>query len=336
MTNNYVPILKCKKGEQNALENLTDNIKNNIVPLIEIPYTETTSKKKTDEWITSFWEKRKFYFYFFPEWYEHNIDTFSNFVDNNISLMCNNTYGIPVLDLSYVTGIEDWSKISQNGIAIRLRNNEFGQIEEILNPLFNTGSLNRQKTDLIMDLQYVSLDDLFAKKAMLKAALSDLDNATDFQSIIISSASFPKQLPNMENEKIYRFNRVETEIHVLSKKLSERFGFNYIYSDYGPSDIEDTVFVPGMSPNFKIKYTTKNEYIYIKGYPLKKGGLDIGNVSKLSKILVNSKDFMGDSYSWGDNKIHQLATGQLTSPGNLTTWVGYIMNHHITFISQYL
>lgn len=331
MSRQYVPIVKCKLGEQKALLNLNDEIKSKIIPLIEIPLSQAMTKKNISEVIDSFWKKRKFFFYFMSNWYS-DYENFSEFINEKIKPLCEDDYAIPVLDLSLVYDVKNWIDISKNGVAIRIRNNEFGDIEDILNPLFQDSGLTRDQTHLIFDLQYVGAEDIFSKTSVLKAAFSDLDKANDFKSIIISSVSFPKQLPTMESKKVYRFKRAEMEIFTTSLKLSERFNFNYVYSDYGPADIEENVFVIGMSPNFKIKYTAFDDYLYIKGIAVKKGGLDIENVRNIAKILIESSEYSGAEYSWGDKSIYDISQGNSLSSGNLTTWVSYSMNHHITFL----
>lgn len=331
MSRQYVPILKCKKGEQNALRNLSESIKDAITPLLEIPFSSAITKKPILETIDSFWDGRKFFFYFLPEWY-NEYENLKEFISNNILPVCSRDSAIPTIDLSLIESIDDWTEISKNGIAFRIRNNEFGDIENILNPLFENTDLERSKTDLILDLQHISAENSFAKESMLKAVFTDLDSAADFRSIIISNVSYPKQLPPMEVKKIYRFKRLETEVYALSLKLSKRFKFNYIYSDYGPTDVDQIPFVVGMSPNFKIRYTTFDDYLYIKGLAIKKGGLDIDKVCSLARLLTESSDFSGANYSWGDCSIFNLAQNKSTHSGNLTTWVSYAMNHHITFI----
>ncbi len=332
----YVPIVKCKMGEQKALLNLDDKVKARIIPLIEIPLFSQAMTKKgitIEELISSFWPERNYFFYFMPDWYS-DFEDFNDFIEDKVKPLCQDSCAVPVIDLSLVDFVKDWSDISKNGVAIRLRNNEFGHIEDILNPLFNETKLKRNQVHLIFDLQYIGESDLFSKISVLKAAFSDLDNASNFSSIVISCVSFPRQLPSMESKKIYRFKRIETEIFAMALKLSERFNFNYVYSDYGPSDIEESIFVVGMSPNFKIKYTTFDDYLYIKGIQVKRGGLDLGNVRELAKILVECSDFSGEDFSWGDKNISDIVLGLSTNSGNLTTWVSYSMNHHITFITQ--
>lgn len=336
MNRQYVPIIKCKMGEQKALLNLEEQVKNSIIPLIEIPlFSEAMTKRGTtvEGLISSFWESRKYFFSFTSDWYT-DLEDFNDFIEEKVKPLCNSGLAIPVIDLSLVDFIKDWSEISRNGVAIRLRNNEFANIEDILNQLFEDGVLSRKQTHLIFDLQYVGENDLFSKVSVLKAAFSDLDMASEFCSIVISSVSFPKQFPSIDAKKIYRFKRIETEIFATALKLSRRFSFNYVYSDYGPSDIEENAFVVGMSPNFKIKYTAFDDYLYIKGIPIKRGGLDIANVRELAKILVGCSDFSGEEYSWGDKNIYDIAQGVSASSGNLTTWVSYSMNHHITFITR--
>lgn len=342
----YVPILKCKRGEQDALKTLDSSVANIILPLLEIPHSSAVENATTirnqsfSEFINTFWRDKPFYFYFLPEWYSEgdavDIETFSEFAIQTILPFCSNGYAIPVFDLSCTIGIRDWSVFANRRVAIRLRNNEFGAVEDTLNFLFLEGVLERKNVDLILDLQYVSADDLFAKKAVLKAALADLDGAEEFHSIVIAAVSFPKssKLASVESREIYRSKRIETELYAEARKLSKRFRFNYVYGDYGPTDIEDITFVVGMTPNFKIKYTSFDNYLYIKGVSLKKGGLDFENVQKLARLLVDSEDYSGENYSWGDKKISDIATGLTHTAGNLTSWVSYAMSHHITFIAR--
>lgn len=49
-------------------------------------------------------------------------------------------------------------------------------------------------------------------------------------------------------------------------------------------------------------------------------------------VVSSLKEFRGADYSWGDKKISDLANGIIDSTGNLTNWVSYTYNHHMTFI----
>lgn len=335
MNKKYVPILRWKRGEQQALAHLTENVKSKTLPLLEFP--DNTDLTKIKNSIEACWKDMPFLFYYPPTWYEEGDfdfpESYTNLITEYVVPLVNDTLGIPVIDLSLAEHT-DWGKINRNGIAMRVRNNEFGEIDNILGPLFSNKHLKREETDLILDLQHVTADDLFAKSSVLKAAFTDIVNANEYRSIIIASCSFPKALSALEYGKINKFHRTESEIYELSKKLKEKFDFNYFYADYGPTDLSDTIFVVGMMPNFKIKYTTFDDYLYIKGLSIKKGGLDINNVRLLSQTLVESNNYSGSDFSWGDEMIYKIANGVITSPGNLGTWVGYSMNHHISLMTE--
>lgn len=332
----YVPILKCKMGEQKALAQLTPDVQSQIKPLLVIPHSDATTKRPIHEIFQSFWPDKEFFFQFMPEWYDENMEQFPHLFENEAASLIHEASGTPVFDLSSIDYIENWNGLTKNGIAIRLRNNELGEITTILNPFMESGKIKKNETDLILDLQFFSPDDLFATTSVLKAVFSELNNASHYHSIIIASTSFPKPTQTMKNELIYRFDRMENKIHELALNLAAEYEFHYLFSDYGITDIEDIAFVLGMSPNFKIKYSSIEHYLYIKSYSLKRGGLDIQNVRKLSKLLVNDIEYSGPDYSWGDYNIYQIAEGLSLSPGNLTTWLSYSMNHHITLISKNL
>lgn len=332
----YVPILKFKFGEQQALKNLNASISDVICPLFEIHRPKAGVNINAQ--IAACWNNRPFFFYIMPDWYD-DCDGINELINNQeeiFSSLCKDKNATPVLDLSMLDIITDWSFLPQQGIAVRVRNNEFADIESILNPIFSSSQLKRDTTDLIIDLQYTHPNDLFSKETILKAVIPYIEKISEYRAVIIASCAFPETLPDMDINRIYRFPRTEKEIHAKAKELSLRFNFNYVYSDYGPTNLQEIQFVVGMSPNFKIKYSTKDEYLYIKGISLKRGGLDIGNISALCSTLVNTSDFSGEDFSWADSLIFNLANGTAKSGGNLTTWVSYSMNHHITLISSIL
>jgi len=109
-----------------------------------------------------------------------------------------------------------------------------------------------------------------------------------------------------------------------------------VYADYGPMNLSEVTFFPYMVPNFKIKYSTSDKYLVVKGLSLKKGGLELANVATSCRLLVEHPQFSGENFSYGDNIIATIANGTNTKSGNLTNWVAYSFNHHITLIVSLL
>lgn len=332
----YVPIIRWKRGEQVGLHNLTSEIKDQIMPLIEVPFTPT-AEKSIRESIDKYWNNRPFYFYLHNDWFEEteNLSELYTKYDEQYNKL-DNTNAVMVFDLTNINYdfVEHYGPNTRLGI--RIQNNEFELVEKILNQYVSDGIVNPIKTDLILDLRYVYTDDYYSKATVLKSILLDLENISDYKSIIISSCSFPNSLINIDTHKVYNYPRKELDINLLSDSLAKKLSFNYIYSDHGPSDLEEVDFIVGMVPNFKIRYTTFDQYLYIKGLSIKKGGLDIDQVVSCAKLLANRPDFSGEGYSWGDRKIHDLANSLSNSSGNLTSWISYSYNHHITLIVNQL
>lgn len=204
-----------------------------------------------------------------------------------------------------------------------------------MNSLFSSPTTIGNQIDLILDLQYISLEYLFDKSCLLRTICSEIDLISEYRSGIISSTFFLDSTQSLEREQVYHFERQEQHIHELALKLAAEYNFNYLFSDYGTNGIDDSVYVSGMAPNFKIKYTASSDYIYIKGYSTR-GGLDIQNGRKCANALINCDAFSHQHFSWGDKAIYNIATGRSISPGNLTNWISYPLNHHISLLESIL
>lgn len=336
MNNFYVPLLRCKKGEQIALLRLSESVKNGIKPLLELPYSNSSTKQPLPSLINSFWNGYPYFIQFSPEWYDNISENISDFLEESLPVLLNNTKATPVINLSDIGFISNWKLLSNTGFACRIRNNEFSNITDFLTSLFSSSTIKRNQVDLILDLQHISSEYLFDKMCLLRTVCSEIESINEYRSVIIASTSFPDSVESLEREQVYHFERQEKHIHELALKLATEYDFNYMFADYGTSGIDDSIYVPGMSPNFKIKYTTASDYIYIKGYQTKKGGLDIQNVRKCANTLINCNSFSNQYFSWGDGTIYNIAIGHSISPGNLTNWISYSLNHHITLLQDLL
>lgn len=324
----YVPILKWKQGEQGALKELDESTKQKIIPLIEIPPDINIAKFESS---LEVWDNRHFYFDIIPEFYE-NYDGEMYF---ELLSKCNPEYVIPVVFLSDpLDAIKEANNYTKNGIAIRLTNEDFENLEEDLISLKN--NFNYDEIDLIIDLKEINEKNMNEKKIVLKAILLDIPEIKAFRNIIISSSSFPQSLSNIEKYKLVYLPRHEYGFFYSLKSIFNKFNISPIYSDYCINHPSFFEYIPGMTPSFNIRYTNSNSYIIMKGETLKKGGLESENVIGFCEKLINSGEFSGDDYSWGDNYIHTRCEQDTKSFGNLTIWRKVGTNHHITFVINQL
>lgn len=326
----YVPILKYKQGEKDALLTLRDEDKDKIIPLLEV--TPDVITKGNFCGVSDFWNDRKYILDVSPEFRdEMQGDEYLQLFER-----CKNEKVVPVVRLSdNEDTVKHLSEGSTNGIALRL------YVEEILDDDFEgifdefTSNIDISKTDLIIDAQSIESNKINETTFLLKGSINLISDIQSYRSVIFTSNSFPRSL-EVERYKLTTIPRIES---VLFEKVSGHFrknGVELVYSDYSINHWSYFEFIVGIQPSFNIRYTTPDHYVIYKGDTNKKGGLKIEKVSEGCRLLVESAHYFGEDFSWGDNEINEKATGESTKSGNLTTWRAIGTNHHITFIVDLL
>lgn len=322
----YVPIVKWKQGEQGALKELDDCIKDKIIPLIEI--TPDFNEKKFETTLNN-WVNRYFYFDMFPECYEN---------DNNIYFetlkKCDSDFVIPVLVIDDSDDvIKNAYNYSKNGVAFRITSNNAEDLDYLLENIIE--KYDPSNIDLIIDMKSITNKNISEKNIVLKSMLSDIPQINSFRNIILASSSFPETLTDIKKYKPELIDRLEFDLWIKSRKFNRKYDINIIFSDYCINHPSFFEYIPGMSPSFNIRYTTDNSYLILKGDTIKKGGLDPENIIKLCDEVIKSGYYKGDTFSWGDSYI-ATRCDHSDNCGNLSTWRKVGTNHHITLVVDQL
>ena len=325
----YVPILKEKQGEKDAVMQLNNDTKDFICPLFEIAPEHFADAAPLN--IENYWKNRPYYLDFPYEKINEGIDkkVFKNWIIDNSS-----NYMIPVIRLSYedsiiIETIHNFEK----KIAIRITIDEFFEEDFFENLEKITDQLNLKKVDLIIDSQEITASSYKRQASSVKTCLSDIPNLQNYNSIILASGSFLPTL-DIDKEVFLKIGKHEIDFFELVKKKFD--DFNLIFSDYGINHWTSFEFIPGMQPSFNIRYTLENYYLVYKGKTIKKGGLKIENIKTCCIDLVNSSYYFGSFFSWGDSVIQDIADDTKNTGGNLTTWRAIATNHHIETIAKQL
>lgn len=324
----YIPILKWKQGEQGALKELSAIVKNSIIPLIQITPDFNESKLVST---IKFWEDTPLYFDVLPECYEEDDKIYFRILEK-----FNPDYTIPVLSLNDdIDVIRKANSLSNLGFALRIVSSDTEYVENVLKQIiqnFNPGSI-----DLILDIKHINQENYNEKYIVLKSILSDISSINDYRNVILATSSFPNTLTAVERYELSTIERLDWSFwKKCVDKLNKKFNINLIYSDYVVDTPNYVAYIPGMSPLFKIRYTSDDNFIILKGQTIKKGGLEPDSISDLCQTLVTSCYFKGSDFSWGDEYIYEHCNNSAKSYGNLTTWIKVGTNHHITFVIDQL
>lgn len=336
----YVPVLKAKLGEFDALNNLSDLSKELIVPLLEVPKDilfKDNDKKDNKNFVTKWC--RPFFLDFSYEVFDDSFETTpERLFDNKINWLqqLSTCEVIPVLQGFYSDSYVDYVIENYEDICIRIdkdfaSEDDFEQdFKEFLD------KFDSKKLTLIIDFKELSNDTNISKtdKIMIGLILSNIEKfASHFVSIVFSSNDFPATLQGIEKYKFTHLRRREMDLHSYAQSRTD---IKLVYSDYCVNNWTYFDFIIGMSPSFNIRYTTINSYLCYKGDTMKKQGLRIDKVRSACSELVNSPFYLGEDISWGSKRIFDIANGDYDKPGSNTTWRAIGTNHHIETILKSL
>ena len=225
--NYYVPILKWKRGEQIALENLSQASKSRIIPLIEIPpidydWVNNTPKKTIDAHIADFcsqvsnhWGTNKFFLDLC--WIEGDglLSNGKHPIDHIITEATTYNLNIaPVVGLDRSQGyIQSISNLIQDGkvneLCIRVETDDFTGINQSLTALLNKLNINSTQCHLIIDLKEISSNNLSLYQVIIPMFLSNLLNLNSWMSIALCGTGFPINLSSISKNSHAQIPRTE-------------------------------------------------------------------------------------------------------------------------------
>lgn len=350
----YIPCLRWKTGEYQAIKQLSDTTKKMLIPLIEIPqmgwdFEENREKKTIDDHLEKF-PKRVF-----DKW-----GTASCFIDiKHISptkRMMDGNHPIKFVFDSLnklkcsavpVTGLERDNEYQReikailkekkaSGICFRLTLDQAyaPTFKSNLDSLLSTLEIEPNDCNLILDLispNFIPLDGFSKVILQIVESLAYLSTWGGFS---ILGTSFPETMGGIA-EGIKILPRYEWQLY---KKLIEVFnGANLrlpAFGDYAilhPSARDDLDWRKmRTSPN--IRHTIDDNWCIVRGKSYRERKLVLEQYFELSQQLIRSQ-YYGQDVSWGDEYIKKCA-GRTVGHGSLTTWRQVGTNQHIEKVAQ--
>ncbi len=349
--NHYVPVLKWKRGEQKALEFLSQDLKPNITPLIEIvdvpyDYVEDRPAKTIDEHLLRFGEQLE------NSWGIPNpVFVDPGLLDPEITLedgsqpvrylyeQANNHHIniIPVTGLNrsekYQAEIGEIIK-SIKTVCLRVEDDDLLEIETKINDFLDRLGTSPDQAHLILDFKYVDPIDEGKHIISLKSIIKTMPYLHDWRTFTLCCTSFPESLSSIyagEANVIHRSERsIWNKMHELSNTIERipTFGDYCIANPY-MVDIDPRM----MQMSANIRYTVDNGFLILKGRSIKKSGWE--QLFTLAENLVKSHYYSGREFSWGDQFIYDCANKN-EGPGNAEIWRRVGTNHHLNYIIKNL
>lgn len=331
----YYPVFLSKAGEFKALENLSIDVKNEVAPIIQVTHD---GFEKTEMFLSSFWVfngNTVFLDFSTSEIVNGNLkkDLIENLLAAGVNI-------VPVIhsnsDTLYLRNIQ--SLIDRGvltNICLRFVVDDYIVVDDIIIP--QDMNIDISHISLLFDLGFVRDVNFNDSESYIIETLQNLRNAEAYENIIIASSSFLKDLSSLVPAgRIYRLRRYEWDIW---QSVLENINYNNIkYADYGTK--HPIYSEANFQGSCSIKYTVEKEYVIFRGEKSDNHALGNGQYINFANDLINSHDYSGIEFSWGDKSIDFHARQDVNhsnrKPGNAGTWVGISQNHHITLLHSLL
>jgi hypothetical protein len=353
----YVPLLKGKAGELDALGRLSGDQKLQLTPLIDVPQIAIESSEEVPKSLDDYLDRKVTRMA--KAWQGVVTPLLIDLFDTDPAGRTKNgqhpvSYlfeslrrrGIPAIpttgldrDDGFQSAVQEVVTADKRGVCLRMLREDLSSaftLASSLNDLLDKFKVARQQAVLLLDfrkLDAAGSADILATAAKIVNGMPGIE---DWRAVIFAGSSMPQSLAEKVKAKnainVGSVDRVEHQIwlDLLKQKLKRRLAFG----DYGVVHPDLTYMDPKeVNASAAIRYTVQDRWLIVRGKSLRENPIGYKQFYSLSKALTEQKEFMGSSYSWGDSEIQKRARRQGTT-GNLTTWVAVATNHHLTFVSK--
>jgi hypothetical protein len=349
----YVPILKGKAGEYQAIRDLDPGVKDRLTPLVEVPsipwdYENDRPGKTVDEHVANVpgniekhWGVERTMFVdllWIPS--SEAMATGSH----PLSYVFNEarTKGlqlIPVTGLSrdtlYQDAVRETVARDRRGVCIRLESSDFEELLDIdttLEGFLNSLGVIPGDTDLIVDFKEISAGQASPLTIAIISIMRSLSDVGTWRSITLAASGFPMNLSNFDASSVTAVPRAEWSIWqslALRRTKLPRlptFG-DYVISHPDMVEIDPRL----MRMSAQLRYTTEADWLIFKGRNVRDYGYEQFN--DICRIVAARPEFSGEGFSWADAFIANCGAGY-GGPGNATTWRRVGTNHHLTLVTR--
>lgn len=342
----YVPILKWKAAEKQALENLSEEEKKFVTPLIQLVMPKAKNPKKGEEPKSA------------EAQLEESMQILRSMMPNQISEGILSSWGntpaffdvslidislreealttilragkksgaslIPVVGLSSNIKIQTktalLAKENNSGLCLRLFRSDFSSQSALvasINKLLAMHGLSEKDIDLLVDFQITD-----EKCSRLVDLSKEIPNILKWRTFTFASGAFPVDLSDCELgvNIIARLDWKHWAKQMNSKELPRKPSF----ADYTIQHPIHKEAVQFFSPSASIRYTLNDSWLIMRGQK----GKFVQYLAN-AQLLSQHPNYFGPNFSHGDAYIAEKGKDLKGRPGNATTWLVAGINHHL-------
>lgn len=353
----YIPIMRWKAAEKDALLHLRPEEKKSITPLIELlmpqpkPPKAGASVKTPDELLQESIDEFKSSLPHLADqileyWGQSPVFIDVHMIDGSIraeSLLEILTLGekldlfmIPVVNIIPVIDFDsdiktrevaiDFVKKYKKGVCLRLSRVDLNKesLGSSIERFLEKTGLETKDIDLLVDFKIIDETDL-----SFVETIDSIPKLLEWRTFTLAGGAFPPDLSKFVLGENYT-NRLDWNCwlnHIGSRELKRKPSFgdytilHPIYKDP----------IRGAIPSASIRYSLKDRWLIMRGQG--------GQARKTAQYLANAQllgqhaEFSGESFSFGDAYIVEKGKDlSNVKTGSPRTWLTAGINHHLTLV----
>lgn len=343
----YVPSLRWRMGERQALLRLEDGAKARVVPFIVIPEIEYDFEKEEmkhtlQEHVEPFpnlykkkWDIRPAWIDVHPKIQTQKMDDGKLPIGWVFDQLDSKNAAVPVTSLDSTSAINaavaTIAKRDGRGFGIRAR------IEHVMKPKFKEAldalmaaiGVKPDSVDLIIDLGAPNYEPYADFADALIGALTFLGDLKQFRSYILMGCAYPEAITlDKPGGDLPRHDWLFYEVFVGKLAKGARI----------PNFADYTIVNPNFTPRDMRRIKSGGRVVYTdKGnWHVRKGGAFRDNPAQMHDhcmYIVGSGKFRGADFSAGDDYIEKCAKKD-AGPSSQTRWKEVAISHHIMHVLE--
>lgn len=223
------------------------------------------------------------------------------------------------------------------GVCFRLGPNDYGQEDALkvkLAELQASLSVSPSEVDLVLDFQVITAAMASTFAVAAATILAILPDVNTWRSLTLISTAFPETLGAFQPETIKPAPRGDWMFWTSVVGLKDKYPRVPTFGDYAIQhpdlpDLDPRLLMRAMKAT--IRYTTLDGWLIVRGDSLQDYTYE--QFRALSKKLMARPEYSGPAFSWGDEYISKCAAGTVPT-GNQSTWRTVGTSHHLTLVTD--
>lgn len=338
----YVPILKGRQGELDALREVSSNTRRAMTPLLEVVPKDENEDSATVYKVCQQTVEKLAARYTDPIMLDGGHFDLDAVVDGDrgvVAVLADaartaRVVAQPVLRVGdpsrAVREARGAHAVDGRGLTVRLGGEELDEEPEDLDHLFDTlltqAGVDRSDTDLILDVGPVDADVAVRGGArMVTSFIRDLPSIGAWRSLTVASGAFPVDLSQFTADVIGERPRFDAQLfdRVRTRKLPRQ-------PDFGDYAVAHPALTVGnmFSPPPQLRYTASEHWLVLKGRRTDPRGN--AQFHRICEVVAHHPEFAGTPTGSADRRI---AHGSPEGPGNGTTWRMISTTHHLDYVT---